>query len=104
MVLLALVDADLRFIYVDVGTNGRISDGGVWSKSNPIKALDLGILDIPPPQNLPGTNVKVPFLTVVDDAFPMLSNLKKPFPGTGKTSSQGSSHIQLQSIKSTTCS
>ena len=29
MVLLALVDADLKFIYVDVGTNGRISDGGV---------------------------------------------------------------------------
>ena len=26
VVLLAVVDAHLRFIYVDVGTNGRISD------------------------------------------------------------------------------
>ncbi|KYN00337.1 hypothetical protein ALC62_08828 [Cyphomyrmex costatus] len=29
VVLLALVDADLRFIYVDVGANGRVSDSGV---------------------------------------------------------------------------
>jgi len=26
VVLLALVDAQLRFIYVDVGTNGRVSE------------------------------------------------------------------------------
>ena len=60
MVFLALIDAGLKFIYVNVGTNVRISDGGVWSKSNLKKALDLGILDISPPQNLPGTNVKSP--------------------------------------------
>ena len=29
---MALVDADLKFIYIDVGTNGRVSDGGVWAK------------------------------------------------------------------------
>ncbi|KAK3916294.1 Inclusion body clearance protein iml2, partial [Frankliniella fusca] len=32
IVLLALVDAHLRFIFVDVGTNGRIGDSGVWNK------------------------------------------------------------------------
>lgn len=32
VVLLAVVDAQLRFIYVDVGTNRRISDSETWSK------------------------------------------------------------------------
>lgn len=32
IVLLALVDADYKFIYADVGTNRRVSNSGVWAK------------------------------------------------------------------------
>ena len=60
IVLLALVDADLKFRFVDVGTNGRISDGGVWSKSALKKAIEVNTLNIPDTQQLPGTNVLVP--------------------------------------------
>lgn len=28
IVLLAIADADYKFLYIDVGTNGKISDGG----------------------------------------------------------------------------
>lgn len=31
IVLLAAFDANLRVLYYDVGTNGRISDSGIWA-------------------------------------------------------------------------
>ncbi|KAK4291754.1 hypothetical protein Pmani_035441 [Petrolisthes manimaculis] len=32
MIMLALVDANYKFLFVDVGTQGRASDAGVWEK------------------------------------------------------------------------
>ena len=40
IVLLALVDADYKFRYIDVGCNGRISDGGIFRNSPISKALE----------------------------------------------------------------
>ncbi|CAB1340548.1 unnamed protein product [Coregonus sp. 'balchen'] len=34
VLLMSLVDADLKLVYVDVGTNGRVSDDGVWNKTS----------------------------------------------------------------------
>lgn len=81
IVLLAVVDAYLRFVYVDVGTNGRISDGGVWAKTKFKEALDSNSLNVPQPNILPGTNVEVPYVIVADDAFPLTHCIMKPFPG-----------------------
>ncbi|GBN55842.1 hypothetical protein AVEN_260639-1 [Araneus ventricosus] len=60
IVLMALVDANLRFIFVDVGTNGRISDGGVWGKCKLKLALDRNTVNIPEANNLPLTTTKAP--------------------------------------------
>ena len=35
IVMLAIVDYDYNFLYVDVGSQGRISDGGIFSSSFP---------------------------------------------------------------------
>ena len=40
IVLLAVVDADYKFLYVDIGCNGRISDGGVFRNSTLSTALE----------------------------------------------------------------
>lgn len=88
IVLLALVDANLRFIYVDAGTNGRCSDGGVWAKSDLKKCLDTNALHIPEASYLPGTNIKVPYVIVADDAFPLTPNIMKPFSGRNLSEKQ----------------
>ena len=31
---MAIVDADYKFIYMDIGCNGRVSDGGVFGRSD----------------------------------------------------------------------
>ncbi|GFT51223.1 protein ALP1-like [Trichonephila clavipes] len=82
IVLLALVDANLKFLYVDVGTNGRVSDGGVWGKSKLRQAITNGDINIPEAAALPGSASKLPFVIVADDAFPLMSNIMKPYPGS----------------------
>lgn len=80
IVLLALVDSQYNFTYVDVGTNGRISDGGVFRKSTLFSAITNHSLNIPEETALPERNKMVPHVIVADAAFPLLTNILKPYP------------------------
>ena len=77
---MAMVDAKYKFTFLDVGCNGRISDGGVFANCTLSEALRSGSLDLPPPQTLPGRETKVPYVIVADDAFPLSKHIMKPFP------------------------
>ena len=83
IVLLALVDADYKFIYVDVGCNGRISDGGVYRNSSLSQAIDRNLLRIPPARVLDDARTTLPYVIVADDAFALKTNLMKPYPFRG---------------------
>ena len=85
IVLLALVDANYRFIFIDIGCNGRISDGGVFSNSSLYDALDQDTLSLPEPTSLPGTDRMIPFHIVADEAFPLKTYLMKPYAQRGLT-------------------
>lgn len=80
IVLLAVVDAQLRFIYIDVGTNGRVSDRGVWNKSTLKNLLDKNKLKIPQPSSLRNTDNDFPFVIVGDEGFTLSENVLIPFP------------------------
>lgn len=67
--LLALVDDDYCFSYIDIGCNGRASDGGVFERSGLKQALENKSLDIPEYSVIVG-----------DSAFPLKKYLMKPFP------------------------
>lgn len=80
IVLLAIVDANLRFIYVDLGTNGRIGDKGVWNKCSLKSTLDKNTVKIPPPTPLPGTHEEFPYVIVGDEGFTLTTKVLIPYP------------------------
>ena len=84
-VLMALVDANYKFIFVDVGCNGRISDGGVFGNSTLYHELERDLLSLPIPKELPGSENVVPYHIVADEAFPLKPYLMKPFSQRGLT-------------------
>ena len=86
IVLLAIVDANYNFIYIDVGCNGRISDGGVFKNSNLSCALEENKLNMPKTDLLPFTQIKFPYFIVADEAFPLKDYLLKPYSQRGLTS------------------
>ena len=85
---MAVVDAKYEFIYVDVGTNGRISDGGVWEGCSLKESLERQDIGLPPPCQLPRSEAIAPFVFVADDAFPLKPYLMKPFPFRHQTNEQ----------------
>lgn len=88
IVLMAICDGDYKFIYIDAGANGRISDGGVFNKCSFADALNRGSLHLPEPRPLSGRSTSVPFVIVADDAFAFKQNIMKPFSGSALQASQ----------------
>lgn len=81
IVLMALVDANYSFTYVNVGCQGRISDGGVFKNTDLWKSLVNKSLNLPQPKCLPGRDISIPYIIVADDAFALSENILKPYPG-----------------------
>ena len=85
IVLLALVDADYKFLYVDIGCNGRVADGGVFKNSALFTALEENKLGLPSPVPIQGSGPAVPYTIVADDAFPLKEYIQKPYGQVGLT-------------------
>ncbi|GFU23218.1 DDE Tnp4 domain-containing protein [Trichonephila clavipes] len=80
IILLACVDANYKFVLVDIGAEGHNSDGGVFRNSIFGQSLEKGTLQLPFPLEIPGTTNLLPFLFIGDEAFPLKNNLR-PYPG-----------------------
>lgn len=50
---MGVADANNKLIYIDVGCNGRISDGGVFNNCSLYDALESKQLPLPEPEALP---------------------------------------------------
>lgn len=90
VVLMAICDAQYKFIMVDIGAYGSSSDGGVFSASAFGKSWlnNDAALQIPLDEQLPGTTIKTPLALVADEAFPLRSNILRPYGGKSLTYKQ----------------
>lgn len=98
IILMGIADAEYKFLYVDVGRNGRFSDGGVFNRCNFAQAMDNNQLGLPQPIALPGRSLPVPHVLVADDAFGIRSNQTCRQRSTKQASSeqQGNFYQQQQ--------
>ena len=80
IILLAVADANYKFLYVNCGAKGRAGDSGIFEGSDFQIDLDGGDMPIPPAQPLPSDNsgVKVPYFFLSDDAFACTPRMLKP--------------------------
>ena len=78
LVLFALVDANYRFLYVDIGKPGSANDAKIWQDSTLKSALDDGLLNLPKPSG------EIDYHFIGDDIFPLTTNLMKPFARSGQ--------------------
>ena len=79
IIMLALVDADYKFMYLNVGTPGADSDAGIFRDCSLFKALDEDQANLPPPEPFPGGDQDVPYFLVGDDAFALRTWMMKPY-------------------------
>ncbi|XP_018118360.1 protein ANTAGONIST OF LIKE HETEROCHROMATIN PROTEIN 1-like [Xenopus laevis] len=77
VILLAVVNAKYEFIMVDIGKNGRVSDGGVIEQTLFYQKLKEKQLQLPSNSE---TKEGLNFVFVADEAFALHENLIKPFP------------------------
>ena len=78
---MAVAGPNYECLFADVGTNGRVADGGVWNKCTFLKSLERGTLGVPYCKPLPFGQESVPY--VVADA--LRSFVMKPYPQKGLT-------------------
>ncbi len=79
IVLMALVDADYKFIWIDLGANGSASDAQIFNSSELCECIESGDIGLPADVPLPNDDIPTQFFIIDNDAFPLCTWLMKPF-------------------------
>lgn len=78
IVLLAIVDANCKFIYVDIGSYGKESDSGIFSSSSLYKLIKQGNYFLPN-EKLPTSSQTLSYIHVGDEAFRLETHMMRPY-------------------------
>ena len=105
----AIVDSNYKFIYIDVGCQGKLCDGGVFRNFSFAQRISdpKNPFNLPPPKPLSQSEVKcyknnsndpLPYCWVGDDAFAMSLHCMKQYPHRGYTQEEQIFNYRLLKI------
>ncbi|XP_040067830.1 uncharacterized protein LOC120841069 [Ixodes scapularis] len=101
IVLMALVDADLNFIFVDVGRNGRMNDSGIWGACKLKETLERQPSILPDAELLPRSRDSAPYVIVGDEGFGLKPYLMRPYPAAELTTDKRLFNYRLSRARRT---
>lgn len=78
---MAVVDSKYKFIFADIGAQGRISDGGIFRNTVLWDMIFNDTLHLPALRPLPGCKIDMPYVFLGDGAFALHTHIMKPYPG-----------------------
>ena len=79
VVLLALVNADYKFMWVNVGANGSSCDAQIFNHIKFKRRIENGTLGLPPPEPLDLGGPDLHYFLLGDDAFALMPWLVKSY-------------------------
>lgn len=88
IVLLAVADSEYKFLYVNIGAYGKNGDSNILQQTEFWNLLCSKKLNIPNPTPLPPEGIKVPYVFVADDAFPMQEHVMRSYGGHNLSTKQ----------------
>ncbi len=83
IVLMALVDGNYKFTWVEVGANCTSSDAQIFEDCGLKQAIDLHVIEFLPPDHLADDDRGTPYFFVGDDAFPLCTYMMKLYGRLG---------------------
>ena len=79
LVLLALVDAEYRFLWINCGSSGSCSDAQIFNRSLLREKIKDGSLGLPAPEPLGEGGPDLRYFLLGDDAFALMPWMVKPY-------------------------
>lgn len=78
---MAISDYRYRFVCIDVGAQGRQSDGGVFANSPMGRRFLENAMNVPQPAEISPSGEVLPYTLLGDEAFGLKTWLTTPYPG-----------------------
>ena len=74
-----VVDANYKFIWLNIGTNGAVGDVQIWNNNQLKLGMSTGRHQLPQPEAFPGDTIDIPCFLIGDEAFALEELLMKPY-------------------------